>query len=167
MERVRFHQEPKNKGKVIFLLAVTITIITSLTILPGTGFAQEKYPSKPINFWIGYPAGGTTDVCARPLVAAASKILGQPIVVVNNLTKEIGETIIAIEEMKFDKGFIITKIKEEIQPLIKNTSLEKFKMIDEKDLWPIILGLKIERKKDFLMFQTQRFTANLSKSMGF
>ena len=66
----------------------------------GSAFAQEKYPAKPINFVIGYPAGGTTDVCARPLVMAASKILGQPIVVLN---KPGGGSAVAVASLKLEK----------------------------------------------------------------
>jgi len=66
----------------------------------GEGMAQEKYPSKPIQFVIGYPGGGTTDLCARPLVAAASKILGQPIVVLN---KPGGASAVAMASLKNEK----------------------------------------------------------------
>ncbi len=67
---------------------------------PGSAPAQEKYPTKPINFVIGYPAGGTTDVCARPLVMAASKILGQPIIVLN---KPGGASSVAVASLKIEK----------------------------------------------------------------
>ena len=73
----------KSRQFRIFFLAVILGLFLSVHVIPEAVFAQEKYPTKPINFLIGYPAGGTTDVCARPLVAAAGKILGQPVVVVN------------------------------------------------------------------------------------
>ncbi|HYB19757.1 MAG TPA: tripartite tricarboxylate transporter substrate binding protein [Thermodesulfobacteriota bacterium] len=66
----------------------------------GSAWAQEKYPAKPINFFIGYPAGGTTDVCARPLVMAASKLLGQPIVVLN---KPGGGSAVAVASLRNEK----------------------------------------------------------------
>jgi tripartite-type tricarboxylate transporter receptor subunit TctC len=49
--------------------------------LPQAGWAQ--YPTKPITVVVGYGAGGSTDITARVISEAASKILGQPIVVVN------------------------------------------------------------------------------------
>lgn len=67
---------------------------------PCPAQAQEKYPAKPINFIVGYPAGGTTDICARPLVNAASKILGQPVVVVN---KPGGGSAVAVALLKTEK----------------------------------------------------------------
>jgi len=80
-----------------------------------------------------------------------------PVLVVNKLTKEIGEMIIGIDEMKFEKGFIITSIKDELQPLIKNTSLEKFKLIKEEQLWPEILNMNVERKDDFLLIPIDNY----------
>ncbi len=109
----------------------------------------------------GSSEGVFTYVCPnsdkiQPLLQALNMI-DLPVIVVNSLTKEIGEAIIAIDEMKFKKGFIITKIKDEIQPLIKNTSLEKFEVIDENNIWPTILGLKIGRREDFLMIPIDNY----------
>jgi tripartite-type tricarboxylate transporter receptor subunit TctC len=81
-------------GRVGFFLLV------GLLALPGIAPAQEKYPAKSINFIVGYPAGGTTDIAARPLTAAASKILGQPIIVVN---KPGGGSAVAVALLKTEK----------------------------------------------------------------
>ena len=82
------------------MYGVCFLLLVFMLALPGSAPAQEKYPAKPINFLIGYPAGGTTDVCARPLVTAASKILGQPIVVVN---KPGGGSAVAVAPLKTEK----------------------------------------------------------------
>ena len=81
----------------------------------------------------------------QPLLQTLNMI-DLPVLVVNELTKEIGETIIGIDEMKFERGFIITKVN--LEPMIKGTSLERFKLIEENELWPEILKLNIERKED-------------------
>jgi tripartite-type tricarboxylate transporter receptor subunit TctC len=88
------------RDKFFFRIIAILGIVCFLHGLPGSAFAQEKYPAKSINFLIGYPAGGTTDVCARPLVAAAGKILGQPIVVVN---KPGGASSVAVATLKNEK----------------------------------------------------------------
>jgi tripartite-type tricarboxylate transporter receptor subunit TctC len=75
-------------------------VIWGVIFLPQTGIAQEKYPTKPITFVVGYPAGGTTDLCARALVAAASKILGQPVVVLN---KPGGGSAVSVASLKIEK----------------------------------------------------------------
>ncbi|MGC8809336.1 MAG: tripartite tricarboxylate transporter substrate binding protein [bacterium] len=85
--------------KSIILLPLIFIFLFHLLCLPNC-LAQEKYPTKAINFIIGYPAGGSTDVCARPLVAAASKILGQPIIVVN---KPGAASAVAVALLKNEK----------------------------------------------------------------
>jgi len=79
----------------------------------------------------------------QPLLQALNMV-DVPVLVVNQLTKEVGEMIIGIDEMNFEKGFIITK--ENLEPLIKGTSLEKFKIVSESALWSEILKLSVERK---------------------
>lgn len=51
--------------------------------LPVLGFSEEKYPSKPINLYIGFSPGGSTDLTARAIADQMSIILGQPIVSIN------------------------------------------------------------------------------------
>jgi len=83
-----------------FWLAAILGLLFGVNVIPEAVFAQEKYPARPINFLVGYPAGGTTDICARPLVAAAGKIFGQPIVVVN---KPGAASAIAVTLLKNEK----------------------------------------------------------------
>lgn len=58
--------------------------------------AAEKYPTKPILLIVGVEAGGDGDVLVRPLADRVSKMLGQPIVVVN---KPGGGSSIAYREI--------------------------------------------------------------------
>jgi len=83
----------------IFLAAI-LSVIFGMNAGPCPIMAQEKYPTKPITLTIGYGAGGGTDVSTRPLALAASKILGQPIVVVN---KTGGATSVAMAALKNEK----------------------------------------------------------------
>ncbi len=66
----------------------------------GLAAAQEKYPNRPINLIVGYPAGGTTDLGARALGVAAGKILGQPVVILN---KPGGASSVAMATLKNEK----------------------------------------------------------------
>ncbi|MFH1228863.1 MAG: EF-Tu/IF-2/RF-3 family GTPase [Candidatus Aenigmatarchaeota archaeon] len=81
----------------------------------------------------------------QPLLQVLNMI-DVPVLVVRQLTKEIGEMIIGINEMNFEKGFIITA--ENLGPLIKGTSLEKFKAVAEDAVWSEILKLSMERKEE-------------------
>jgi len=97
MKQTPLKIESREKG--IFWLTVILGLLL-INAIPAIVLAQEKYPAKSVNFIIGYPAGGTTDVCARPLVAAASKILGHPVVVVN---KPGGGSAVAMASLKNEK----------------------------------------------------------------
>jgi tripartite-type tricarboxylate transporter receptor subunit TctC len=54
--------------------------VLAISFLPA---AAADFPTKPIILICPYPAGGSTDVIARPLAEAAGKILGQPMLVEN------------------------------------------------------------------------------------
>jgi len=88
------------KRKKVVRSLIALGVMFTMACVPEPILAQEKYPSKPINFVIGYPGGGTTDVCARPLVTAAGKTLGQPIVVLN---KPGGASAVAMASLKNEK----------------------------------------------------------------
>jgi tripartite-type tricarboxylate transporter receptor subunit TctC len=47
------------------------------------GVVADTYPSKPITLIVPWPAGGSTDITMRAMADAASKDLGQPVVVEN------------------------------------------------------------------------------------
>jgi selenocysteine-specific translation elongation factor len=79
----------------------------------------------------------------QPLLQCLNMI-DVPVLVVRQLTKEVGEMIIGINEMNFERGFIISN--ENLEPLIKGTSLEKFKVVAEDSIWSEILQLKVDRK---------------------
>ncbi len=61
-----------------------ILLATFAAVWPGVAKAQgQSFPSKPITLILPFPPGGATDVQIRALAQAASKELGQPIVIVN------------------------------------------------------------------------------------
>lgn len=62
---------------------IIAVLFVSLLSLESTGWAQ--YPAKEINLVVGFQAGGTTDLGARAIAEPASKLLGQPIVIVNKV----------------------------------------------------------------------------------
>ncbi len=51
--------------------------------LAAPAYAQQNFPNKPIRMLVPWGAGGTTDVQMRAFCEAASRRLGQPIVVEN------------------------------------------------------------------------------------
>jgi tripartite-type tricarboxylate transporter receptor subunit TctC len=69
-------------------------------ILAITSSALAGYPEKAINCIVNQPAGGTTDIAARSMTDLASKILGQPMVVMN---KEGGTGSVGLAYLKKEK----------------------------------------------------------------
>ena len=128
------NQTQRDKRKILFWLTAILALIIGLQAIPGFVSAQEKYPTKPINFIIGYPAGGTTDVCARPLVAAAGKILGQPVIVVN---KPGGASVVAVATLKNEKpdGYTIGILPS---GAVLSQHLRKVPYDSAKDFTPIV-----------------------------
>ena len=63
----------------------------------GVAFAQclhaQDFPSRPIEFIVPYPAGGSADVVARMIAQQLSRRWGQPVVILN---KPGGGTIIGV-----------------------------------------------------------------------
>ena len=66
-------------------------------LLPLATLAQDKYPSKTINWICPYAAGGNADSRSRQVAKAMSAILGQPIIIDNKAGAggNIGTEIIA------------------------------------------------------------------------
>lgn len=58
-------------------------IIISAFLLVLSASACADYPSKPIRFMVGYPAGGATDIIARIIGPKLTEYLGQQVVVDN------------------------------------------------------------------------------------
>ena len=60
----------------------TLLAASAATAVAGPALAQN-YPRRAVQLIVAFPAGGSTDVGARILAAAAEKDFGQPITVVN------------------------------------------------------------------------------------
>jgi tripartite-type tricarboxylate transporter receptor subunit TctC len=125
--------DQKKKKNFWWILAV-LGIFISWEAFPGPAFTQEKYPAKPITLVIGYPAGGSVDTCARPFVNAASKVLGQPIVIVN---KPGGGSSVAMASLKNEKadGYTIGLL---ISGAVMSQHMRKVPYDTAKDFTPIM-----------------------------
>jgi tripartite-type tricarboxylate transporter receptor subunit TctC len=61
------------------LKTVALLAAAALTATAGA----QSYPARPIRVLIGFPAGSTVDILARPVAARISELLGQQVVVDN------------------------------------------------------------------------------------
>lgn len=76
----------------------------------------------------------------QPLLQSAGMI-DVPVLVANELTKELAEQIVLLDSCGFDSGFIISS-SDSLRSLISGTSLERYEWIaDEKELAAKLAGL--------------------------
>ena len=61
----------------------TSTLAAAVVAASATMAMAQSYPTKPITMIVPWPAGGSSDVALRAMAEAASKHLGQPIIVDN------------------------------------------------------------------------------------
>lgn len=62
-----------------------VHLVTGLVIglTAGGAAAQDPYPTRPVRMVVPFPAGGPTDIVARPLAQKLSEALGQQVIVDN------------------------------------------------------------------------------------
>ena len=65
------------------LLFILLTITWTFAIPQYPILAQSSFPTKPVTIWVGFPAGGGTDIIIRSLAEGTEKSLRQKIVVIN------------------------------------------------------------------------------------
>ena len=58
-------------------------LIVSCLLLGCNTKKAEQFPNRQINLYVGFQAGGGTDMAARAVATLATECLGQPVIVVN------------------------------------------------------------------------------------
>jgi tripartite-type tricarboxylate transporter receptor subunit TctC len=133
MGNVFFEKICMRKGKAWRSVAGMI-LISCVLMMPGATLAQEKYPLKPINFYVGFPPGGSADICTRPLASAASKILGQPIVIVNK-PGSAGAVVASLLKSDKPDGYTVGLLST---GAVLNQQLRKVSYDTRRDFTPIM-----------------------------
>ncbi|HWT20755.1 MAG TPA: tripartite tricarboxylate transporter substrate binding protein [Variovorax sp.] len=115
----------------------TLALATAALALGASMFAPDApaqaaaYPTKPVRWVVGYPAGGGTDFLARTVGAQISQQLGQPMLVDN---KPGAGAIIASENVARSPGDGYTVFTADNGVLVYNPALYKKLPYDaEKD----------------------------------
>src|SRR5688572_18312924 len=67
--------------RVTFYAALAIGV--AVAVAPGSGHADQNFPSKPIRFIVPFTAGGGTDVVARMIAQKMNENWGQAVVIEN------------------------------------------------------------------------------------
>jgi tripartite-type tricarboxylate transporter receptor subunit TctC len=105
--------------------AICLAVIGLSALLGSTGGASAlDYPTRPVRFVVGYPAGGATDILARIIGQRLSERLGQQFVIENkpgagnNIGTEAvanaepdGYTVLLINPANFINASLYTNLK--------------------------------------------------------
>ncbi|HBB17174.1 MAG TPA: hypothetical protein DCZ97_09330 [Syntrophus sp. (in: bacteria)] len=139
--------------KKSFIILLAFSFVLGMIHPAG---AAEKYPVKPINFIVPIGSGSDGDLAARPLVAKASSVLGQPVVVVNK--PGAGSTIgyYQIHDAKPDGYTIgmgtVTLVTSKIQGLFPY-DYNDFTLMGTFYRWPPIIVASTKSKRPFKTMQ--------------
>lgn len=122
-----------NKYRWLVFTFACVLLAASFSV--GCGPAMAAYPDRPITLLVGFAPGGSMDMSARALAAAAEKILGQPIVIEN---KTGGTGIVALAAMLAQSPDGYTLCATPSSVLIRVTQMQQAPFKPLKSFKPII-----------------------------
>lgn len=117
----------------VFFVSVFLFLTLSIGLVPVAS-AAEAFPNRSITLIVPYPAGGATDLLARPLADEAKKSLGQTVVIDNRAGGGGAVGVGAIVGKKPD-GYLLSVA---VESLHRNSFINKLPFDTVKDLTPII-----------------------------
>src|SRR4051812_17422706 len=74
---------PETGGRMAMPPLCRRALLGALAASPLAARAAEAWPSRPVRLIVGYPAGASTDLCARILAEDMRARIGQPVLVEN------------------------------------------------------------------------------------
>jgi tripartite-type tricarboxylate transporter receptor subunit TctC len=120
--------------RITSFLVLGFMLLATLLLFVPTPSAAETFPSRSITLIVPYPAGGATDLLARPLADEAKKTLGQTVIVENRAGGGGAVGVGAIVGKKPD-GYLLSVA---VESLHRNSYINKLPFDTVKDLTPII-----------------------------
>lgn len=118
--------------------------VTTLALLP-LGAAADTWPSRPIEFVVGYAAGGPTDVTARVLAQELTSSLGTSVVVTNKLG---AASLVATQQFLQAKPdgytFLFASLGHNVNPLLmperaKYDAVKDFELVASVAVQPLVV----------------------------
>lgn len=119
---------------LLVLVARAAAFATAAFTVTAIQAAEGSFPTRPIELYVGYPAGGSADLTARVLADHASKTLGQPIVVINKPGAGTVVELMALKHAKPD-GYTIGTLAT---AGMINQHMQKVEYDITKDFTPIL-----------------------------
>ena len=123
---------PKSRRSILRLLG-GIAVCQSLPLVRASA---QSFPDRSINLFVGFPAGGATDITARVVGHKISEILGQPVLVRN---QPGASTLIATETVVRSAADGYTLLLIPISTAVYSGLRKKLPYNLERDLTPVSL----------------------------
>ena len=123
---------PKSRRSILRLLG-GIAVYQSLPLVHASA---QGFPVRPINLFVGFPAGGAPDITARVVGQKVSEILGQPVIVRN---QPGASTVIATETVARSAADGYTLLLIPISTAVYSGLRKKLPYNLERDLTPVSL----------------------------
>ncbi len=106
--------------------SLTVTLVCIGIFLCGFGqvYAQDKYPSRPIEIVTSFPAGGLSEMWVRTVAKYMDKLLGQPLI---NLPKPGGGNVIGFTYVANARpdGYTLLNQGDYFMPILNKTATFK------------------------------------------
>ena len=123
---------PKSRRHILQLLG-GIAAYQSLPLVHASG---QSFPVRPINLFVGFPAGGATDITARVVGQQLSEIMGQPVITRN---QPGASTVMATETVSRSAADGYTLLLIPISTAVYSGLRKNLPYNLERDLAPISL----------------------------
>jgi tripartite-type tricarboxylate transporter receptor subunit TctC len=145
-------------------LQAFLCVLAVLGVLPLCSKAEAAYPEKPITILCGFAAGASFDMTSRIIANAATKMLGQP-VIVNNVAGGGGFVANAQVFHAAPDGYTIIVDASStlcLAPHLRKPPFDPWKLtpIMTYGIYPILLAVKADLPfrtlKDFLDFMKSK-----------
>jgi len=127
--------------------------------------AAQSYPTKPIRFVVGFPAGGATDVVARAISQPLAEALGQQVIVDNRAgaASNIGAEIVASspkDGYTIFMGTVSTAINPTLYKKLPYDALKDFAAVSQVSDTPFMFAthpsLPVKTVKEFIALAKAR-----------
>lgn len=109
--------------------------LLTLAGMASAPLGAAGYPDRPITLLVGFAPGGSLDLSARALAAAAEKSLGQPIAV-ENKTGGTGSVALAVLLNAQPDGYTLVATPSSV--LIRVSQMQAFPFKPLKDFKPVV-----------------------------
>ena len=116
--------------------AIRAAALTLAVALSATAAGAQSWPSQPIKFLVGFPAGGASDVMARLVAQKLGERLGVP-VVIDNRPGAAGTLAAALVVQAPADGYSLLLGSPTAITLAPSTLAGKIQYDPEKDLVPV------------------------------